>query len=41
MTKRVAADVIPEFYSFYTKVAKSAKELATSNSFFADWATFV
>jgi len=41
MTKRVAADMIPESYSFYTKVAKNAKELATSISFFADLATFV
>ena len=27
--------------NFYTKVAKSAKKLTTSNSFFADLATFV
>jgi hypothetical protein len=33
--------IIPKSHGFYTKVAKSAKELATSNSFFADLATFV
>ena len=33
--------IIPKSYSFYTKVAKSAKELTASNSFFADLATFV
>ena len=31
----------PKSYSFYTKVAKNAKELTTSNSFFANLATFV
>ena len=35
------AMLIPKSYSFYTKVAKSAKGLTTSNSFFADLATFV
>ena len=34
-------ELIPKPYSFYTKVAKSAKELTASNSFFADLATFV
>jgi len=33
--------VIPKTYSFYTKVAKSAKKLTTSNFFFANLATFV
>jgi len=32
---------IPKPDRFYTKVAKNAKELTTSNSFFADLATFV
>jgi hypothetical protein len=31
----------PKSCSFYIKVAKSAKKLTTSNSFFADLATFV
>jgi hypothetical protein len=33
--------VIPKSHGFYTKIAKSAKGLVTSNSFFADLATFV
>ena len=33
--------LMPKSYSFYTKVAKSAKKLTTSNSFFADLANFV
>ena len=33
--------IIPKSCSFYTKVAKSAKKLTTSNSCFADLATFV
>jgi hypothetical protein len=36
-----AVDIIPKSYSFYTKVAKSAKELTAADSFFADLATFV
>jgi hypothetical protein len=35
------AVLIQESYGFYTKVAKSAKEPITSNSFFADLAIFV
>ena len=38
---RSARGLKPKSYSFYTKVAKSAKKLATPNSFFADLATFV
>jgi hypothetical protein len=38
---RFSDSPIPKPYSFYTKIAKSAKKLASSNSFFADLATFV
>jgi hypothetical protein len=41
MTKRAAADVLQKPDRFYTKVAKNAKELTSSNFSFADLATFV